>query len=164
MYKISASTDFWKLKLVRQINLWFLTHQKASFTTFRNSFIILHHTNEVSTTMLHSLLLSIRKVFSIKTLKSVYYFYFHSAMTYGIMFWGNSTYAERVFKIQKRVIRVMKRCAYTESCREHFKNMKIFLLRSQYIYSLLLFILKNKEVFDINRDCYEINTRHNKDI
>jgi hypothetical protein len=58
----------------------------------------------------------------------------------------------------------MKGCAYTGSCREHFKNMKIFPLRSQYIYSLLLFVAKNKEVFDTNRDCYEINTRHNKDI
>jgi hypothetical protein len=72
--------------------------------------------------------------------------------------WGNSTHAERVFKIQKRVIRIMKGCGYRESCREQFRNMNIFPLRSQYIYSLLMFVVKNREVFDTNRNCYEIMT------
>jgi hypothetical protein len=27
-----------------------------------------------------------------------------------------------------------------------------------------MFIVRNKEIFDINRDCYEINTRHNMDL
>jgi hypothetical protein len=85
-------------------------------------------------------------------------------MTYGVMFWGNLSHAERIFKLQKRVIRIMKGCGYRESCREHFRNMNILPLRSQYIYSLLMFVVKNKEVFDTNKDCYEINTRHNMDI
>jgi hypothetical protein len=58
----------------------------------------------------------------------------------------------------------MKGCAYRKSCREQFRNMNIFPLRSQYIYSLLMFVVKNIKVFDTNRDCYEINTRHNMDI
>jgi hypothetical protein len=27
-----------------------------------------------------------------------------------------------------------------------------------------MFVLKNREIFDTNRDCYEINTRQNMDI
>jgi hypothetical protein len=42
--------------------------------------------------------------------------------------------------------------------------MNILPLRSQYIYSLLKFVVKNREIFDINRDYYEINTRHNMDM
>jgi hypothetical protein len=57
-------------------------------------------------------------------------------MTYGLMFWGNSSLAERIFKIQKRAIRIIKGIIYRESCREHFRNMNILPLRSQYIYSV----------------------------
>jgi hypothetical protein len=40
-----------------------------------------------------------KSVVSTKTLKSVYYSYFHSVMTYGVMFWGNSSHADRISKI-----------------------------------------------------------------
>jgi hypothetical protein len=85
-------------------------------------------------------------------------------MSYGIMFWGNSSQAERVFKLQKRAVRIMKGCGLRDSCREHFKDMYIFPLRSQYIYSLMMFIIKNKGIFDINNTHYKINTRHIMDI
>jgi hypothetical protein len=54
-------------------------------------------------------------------------------MTYGIMFWGNSSQAERVFKLQKRVVRIMKGCGSRDSCRKHFRDLSILLLRSKYI-------------------------------
>jgi hypothetical protein len=85
-------------------------------------------------------------------------------MTYGIMFWGNSSHAERVFKLQKRVIRLIKGCGCTDSCREQFREMKILPLRSQYIYSLMMFVIKNREIFCTNKDCCEINIRHNMNI
>jgi len=40
-------------------------------------------------------------------LHMVYFAYFHSIIQYGIIFWGNSTHAHQVFKLQKRVVRVM---------------------------------------------------------
>jgi hypothetical protein len=95
---------------------------------------------------------NVKLVVSMKILKSIYYSYFHSVMKYGIMFWGNSSHAERVFKLQKRVIRLIKGCGCRESCREHFRNMKILPLRSWYIYSLMIFVIKNREIFDTNKD------------
>jgi len=35
----------------------------------------------------------------------IYYSYFHSLITYGIVFWGNSSQNIRVFRLQKRTIR-----------------------------------------------------------
>jgi hypothetical protein len=32
------------------------------------------------------------------------------------------------------------------------------------IYSLMMFVIKNREIFDTNKDCYEIYTRHNMNI
>jgi hypothetical protein len=37
-------------------------------------------------------------------------------MSYGLMFWGNSSHADIVFKLQKRVVRPMLGCGYRESC------------------------------------------------
>jgi hypothetical protein len=81
-------------------------------------------------------------------------------MTYGIMFWGNSSSAEKVFKLQKRAVRIMKGCGLRESCKEHFRHMKIFPLRSQYIHSLMMFVVKNREIFDTNNAHYEIKYTH----
>jgi hypothetical protein len=107
---------------------------------------------------------NIKPVMSMNTLQSIYHSYFHSVMTYGLMFWGTSSHAERVFKLQKRVIRLIKGCGCRDSCREHFRDMNILLLRSQYIYSLMMFVIKNREMFDTNRDCYEFDTRQNMNI
>jgi hypothetical protein len=62
-------------------------------------------------------------------------------MTYGLMFWGNSSHAERVFKLQKRVIRLIKGCGYRDSCTEHFRDMNILPLR-QYIHFLMMYVIK----------------------
>jgi hypothetical protein len=85
-------------------------------------------------------------------------------MTYGLIFWGNLPHAERVFKLQKRAIRLIKGCGFRDSCREHFRDMNVLPLRSQYIYSLMMFIVKNREIFNINKDCYEIETRQHMNI
>jgi hypothetical protein len=85
-------------------------------------------------------------------------------MTYGLMFWGNLSHAARAFKLQKRVIRLIKGCGYRDSCREHFRDMNILPLRSQYIYSLMMFVIKNREMVDTNSDCYEIDTRQHMNI
>jgi hypothetical protein len=44
-----------------------------------------------------------------------------------------------------------------DSCREHFKKLKILPLRSQYIQ--LLFVVDNKRYFKENSDTHNINTR-----
>jgi hypothetical protein len=69
-----------------------------------------------------------------------------------------------VFKLQKRVVRIMKGCGPSDSCRKHFREPSILPLRSQYIYSLMIFVVKNMEMFDTNKSHYDINTRHNMDI
>jgi len=36
----------------------------------------------------------------------IYYAYCHSRVNYGIIFWGNSSYSNKDFKLQKRVVRI----------------------------------------------------------
>jgi hypothetical protein len=107
---------------------------------------------------------NIKPLMSLNTLKNIYHSYFHSVMTYGLIYWGNSSYAEKVFKMQKRVIRLIKGCGYRESCRDHFKEMNILPLKSQYIYSLMTFVTKNHDKFVINKNYYEVNARQNVNL
>jgi hypothetical protein len=37
-----------------------------------------------------------------ETLKAIYFAFVHSILTYGIIFWGNSTHAIKIFRMQKK--------------------------------------------------------------
>jgi len=63
------------------------------------------------------------------TLKVIYYSYFHSIMTYGLIFWGNSADSIKIFRLQKKIIRIMMGCRSRDSCRKLF-NLEILPLPS----------------------------------
>jgi hypothetical protein len=46
-----------------------------------------------------------------------------------------------------------------DSCREHFRKLKILPLYSQYILSLSLFVIHNKNYFKLNFEIYSISSR-----
>ena len=50
------------------------------------------------------------------------------------------------------------------SCRQLFKNLKILPLKSQYISSLLLFFAKNRDLYELNSEVHNINTRFCSDL
>jgi len=78
---------------------------------------------------------TIQGMMSQETLRMVYYFaYVHSIMSYGIIFWGSQPHSEKIFKIQKRVIRIITNSRAKDSCRELFKKLEILPLYSQYIF------------------------------
>jgi hypothetical protein len=95
-----------------------------------------------------------------ETLQMVYHAYFHSIMQFGIIFWGNSSYTKSVFCVQKRVLRIIAGTGYRNSCRQLFKTLKILPLQSQYIYSLLCFVVNNFDSFRFITEIHNRNTRH----
>ena len=99
-----------------------------------------------------------------KAMRLVYFFYFHSILSYGIIFWGNSVHSKYIFKIQKRTIRVITDSGMRFLSWIIFKKLQILSLFSQYILSLLTFVVKNRELFKLNSDIYHIGTRHNNDF
>jgi hypothetical protein len=80
-------------------------------------------------------------------------------MNYGIIFWGYSSHSTKIFKIQKKIIKIIAGCRSRGSCRDLFKNLKILPLPSQYILSILLFLVNNRDKFKLNSDVHNINTR-----
>ena len=90
-------------------------------------------------------------------LRMVYFSYFHSIMSYGIIFWGNSHHSINIFKIQKRIIRIITNSNRFDTC-PLFKQLRILSLPSQYIFSILLIVIKNIKLFQLNSQVYNIRT------
>jgi hypothetical protein len=49
----------------------------------------------------------IKTFMTLNVLRTIYFSYFHSVMSYGIIFWGNSHCSNNIFRIQKRIIRII---------------------------------------------------------
>jgi hypothetical protein len=107
---------------------------------------------------------SLKSVILTENLRTIYFSYMHSTIACGIIFWGNSSYSNNIFKLQKRAIRIIMNVGNRESFRELFKKLNILPLHSQYILSLLLFVVKNIDEFTSDSSVHSINTRHRSDL
>jgi len=102
---------------------------------------------------------NIKPFISLETLRMVYHSAFHSVISYGLFFWGISPHSKRIFLMQKIIVRIMMGCRRFVSCRNLFKNLKLLPLMSQYIFSLMMFIIKHKHHFTANSAIHNKNTR-----
>lgn len=94
-----------------------------------------------------------------RTLRITYMANFESVLKYGVMFWGRHSSTQSIFVAQKRVLRVIKKKKYLESCRGLFRNFDIMTVYAIYIYECLLFFIKNKDRFEIqSQSRYETRT------
>ena len=106
----------------------------------------------------------IKSCMSLDVLRMMCFSYVHSAITYGIIFWGNSHSSTTIFKIQKRIIRIINNSGRHDSCRKLFKKLQILPFASQYIFSVLVFVNRNRELFLFNSDIHGVNTRYNQNL
>jgi hypothetical protein len=99
-----------------------------------------------------------------ESLRMIYFAYVHSIMSYGIIFCGNSTHSNLIFKIQKRMVRIIMKARNKDSCRPLFRQLNILPLYSQYIFSVSIFVVKNLDIFKFNSALHSINTRQGFDL
>jgi len=76
--------------------------------------------------------------------------------------WGNfldhSSLGIKVFRLQKRIIRIMTGSRNRDSCRKLFTSMEILPLSSLYIFLLLQFVIKNNDLFTTNNEFHNLCT------
>jgi Reverse transcriptase (RNA-dependent DNA polymerase) len=98
-------------------------------------------------------------------LKYVYFAYFHSVLTYGLEIWGGAAayLINRVFKLQKRAIRLLSGVAPRDSCQPLFITLNILPLPALYIFQVLVFSKKYTQYFQNSKFQHSYNTR-NKDL
>jgi hypothetical protein len=106
---------------------------------------------------------NVKPCMSVSTLKIIY-LCLYSIMSYGMIFWRNSSYSSVIFKMHRWVIRITMGCGCRESCRELFKELNMLPLSSQYILSLLLFVFNNTDYFASNSVFHIYTTRQRNDL
>jgi hypothetical protein len=76
---------------------------------------------------------SLKTVTSISTLRRIYFANFHSHLRYGILFWGGDPQSIKIFKLQKKVVRLICNVKRKTSCREFFRTLNILPVPCVYI-------------------------------
>jgi hypothetical protein len=103
----------------------------------------------------------IKPYISFETLKIVYHSTFNSVINYGLPI---SPLSNKIFIMQKRIVQITLRCRRLAPCRNLFKKWKILPLMSQYIFSITMFIIKNKHHFTVNSEIHNINIRQHSNL
>jgi len=67
---------------------------------------------------------AVKLFMSPQKLKAIYYSYFHSIISYSVIFRGHTAPSTRVFRLQKRIIRIMMGSKSKDSCRKLFTSLK----------------------------------------
>lgn len=76
-----------------------------------------------------------------------YHAYVTSTLRYGIIFWGNSTDRDLVFKGQKKCIRSVCGLNPRESCKPYFIKLNILTFPSLYIFETAMYVKYNSNQF-----------------
>jgi hypothetical protein len=159
-YEINMQVSFGDRKIATARSLKFLGLTIDTTLTWK------HHISEL-TSRLNKACYDIRSIklfMSLDVLRSSYFSYVHSLISYGIMFWGNSSHSEDIFKVQKRIIRLITNLSKNASCQQPFRELNILPVPSQYTLSVLLFITKNKDRFVTNSQIHRITTWQTSDL
>ena len=59
---------------------------------------------------------------------------------------------------------IMTKSRSRDSCRQLFKRLEILPLQSQYIFSVLLFVVKNKYLYTTNQEIHNVTTRSDTNL
>jgi hypothetical protein len=83
---------------------------------------------------------SLRDVTSPQVIKSSYFAYCHSQLKYGLVFWGGDSKSNTIFKLQKRVVRIISGVSRLSSWRQLFKDLNLLPLPCMYIFEIVCYI------------------------
>ncbi len=105
---------------------------------------------------------------SLHAARCVYFANVHSRLRYGIIFWGSSSCSIQTFRLQKKIIRIMKKCLPRDSCKPLFIELGILPLPCLFIYESVIFVkndlLNGGNIFSCNIDIYNYNTRRRNHV
>jgi hypothetical protein len=77
---------------------------------------------------------------------------------------GVKYHSMRIFRLQKRAVRFMVGVGPRDSCRKIFPSLKILPLPSLYIFSVLMFVINNWQLFTNNSNSSSIMTRNSSNL
>lgn len=130
-----------KLKWVEHINY-------VSKKTRSNLFVLRNLANSVS----------------LSTLRSAYFSLCHAHISYAIIAWGHAADCERIFRLQRKAVRILDGLNFREDCKNSFAKLEILTLPSVYILENLLYIKKNCEIYETYQNVHNHDTRGKENL
>ena len=85
-----------------------------------------------------------RKVFKVETLLTLYYSFIYPLFYYCIEVWGAApaVYIQSIYKLQKKVVRIIKSAHYKAHTEPMFKDLNILPFEKVHQYSIIIFMYK----------------------
>lgn len=81
-------------------------------------------------------------------LMMIYYSLFQSIFSYAIITWGHSSHLKTVFKLQRRVVRIIGGLSYRACVKNYFKEKSILTVPCLYILYALLYVKSNLTTYN----------------
>lgn len=110
------------------------------------------------------LLRNLSNTVSQHVLISAYHGLFESNISYGILAWGHSSSADKVFSVQRRVVRIIAGASYRANSTPLFLKLKLLTLPALYVFNCLLYVYKNKHSFITYGDIHTHDTRQKNNM
>jgi hypothetical protein len=107
---------------------------------------------------------SLKTVTSKFILRTVYFAYFHVHLRYGLTLWGGDPASLRIFKLQKKAIRIVGKTSRHTSCRNLFTDLGVFPLPCMYIGEVVCYVKSNLEKMIGNEDVHAHFTHQTSDF
>ena len=78
--------------------------------------------------------------------------------------WGSTSFLQRVFVAQKKVVRIIAGMRPSEHCRPTFVEMRVMTVPSMFIYKSLMYIKENLQRFTRQVDIHAYQTRQDNNL
>ena len=120
------------------------------------------HVNKVCskvTSGIHALRI-LSKTCSLEVLRMAYYGLVFPHLSYGIRLWGSCSQRQflKVFRLQKKAVRILLRLNYRESCRDAFRELGLLTLPCLYIHEVVLYCISRCTLVQ-GREVHNYGTR-----
>jgi hypothetical protein len=98
---------------------------------------------------------------SVESLLVLYTSFVYCDIINGIIFWGsNINHLNRMFKLQKRSLRIIKKLKPRETCTPLFKQFKLLTVPSIYILNSIMSRKSHPEYYEYNENIHNYSTRN----
>lgn len=123
------------------------------------------HINQVCTKLkkAYYAILKLKSCMDQSTLLQIYYALAYSHIAYNILCWGKATEANRIFILQKRILRLIFNVKPRNTCKLLFKNYKLLTFINIFIYKCCCFVFQNRNLFPKNNFNHNYSTRQCND-
>jgi hypothetical protein len=106
----------------------------------------------------------LKNIMSPYVLRTIYFACFHAHWRYGLTLWGGDLESIRIFRLQKKVTRLIGKAGQRASCRNLFKDLNIFPLPCLYASEVVCCVKSNMEKMKYNEEVHDHCTHQKSDL